>query len=697
LTDRLTHRLIRLLTAAAWVCLAAMPAAAGPGQPAPPGQSKLDSVLAHRSQLGIGDSRIIIELADGAPQGLVQALGGTEGRRLRTYNGQVAWISNNQLIALAKNPWVKSVHVDRPTAVSMKLVAEVVGARAVRDYYGYDGSGVGVAVIDSGITSWHDDLMGSGIGGQKVVKFVDFVNHHTAPYDDNGHGTHVAGIIAGSGYDTFGTRAGIAPGAHLVSLKVLGQNGGGYISDVIAALDWVYDNHTAYNVRVVNLSVAAAVTESYTTDPLTLATRRVVEAGVVVVAAAGNFGKNAYGYTQYGGITAPGNAPWVLTVGASSHMGTATRTDDTIADFSSRGPTARDLLSKPDIVAPGVGTVSLSAPSSLFYSAKSPYLLWGYRWTTFKPYMSLSGTSMAAPVVAGSVALMLQANPALTPNAVKAILEYTAEWYPQYNVLTQGAGFLNTRGAVRLAQFFRHARAGDVLPGSSSWSRHIIWGNHVLGHGMILPTANAWATNIVWGATRGAAGDNIVWGTACRADSSCDNIVWGVGARSGENIVWGSGEALDNIVWGVNDGDNIVWGVNDGDNIVWGVSSDGDNIVWGVSRSGDNIVWGTARDTDNIVWGTAVDSSDNIVWGVSSDGDNIVWGVSSDGDNIVWGVSRDGDNIVWGVSSEPDGVLWNEEGDLSGISFDSLFGSPPGSGTGGTDSTSTSSSTTGGF
>jgi len=682
---------------AACACLLAMPVAADQAEPTLPEQAKLDAVLAHRTQLGMGDSRVIVELVDGAPQGLVRALGGIEGRRLRTFNGQVALVSNGRLMGLAQNPWVKSVHVDRPTSTSMRLVTEVVGARAVRDSYGYDGSGVGVAVIDSGITSWHDDLMGSGLGGQKVVQFVDFVNHQTAPYDDNGHGSHVAGIIAGSGYDTFGLRAGVAPGAHLVSLKVLDQNGGGYISDVIAALDWVYSHHAEYNVRVVNLSVAAAVTESYTTDPLTLSAKQVVEAGVVVVAAAGNFGKNSYGYTQYGAVTAPGNAPWVLTVGASSHMGTATRTDDTIADFSSRGPTAYDLLSKPDIVAPGVGIVSLSAPSSLFYSAKSQYLLYGYRWTGFKPYLSLSGTSMAAPVVAGSVALMLQANPALTPNAVKAILEYTAEWYPQYNVLTQGAGFLNTRGAVKLAQFFRHARGGDVLPSSSAWSRHIIWGNHVLGHGMILPTANAWATNIVWGATRNAAGDNLVWGTACRADSSCDNIVWGVAARNGDNIVWGSGEPLDNIVWGVEDGDNIVWGVDDGDNIVWGVSRDGDNIVWGVSRGADNIVWGTARDTDNIVWGTAVDASDNIVWGVSRDGDNIVWGVSRDDDNIVWGVARDGDNIVWGVNSEPDGVMWNDNVDLSGVSFDSLFGSPAGSSSGGTDPTSTSSSTTGGF
>ena len=185
---------------------------------------------------------------------------------------------------------------------------------------------------------------------------------------------------------------------------------------------------------------------------------------MVVVAAAGNVGKNASGQIQYGGITAPGNAPWVLTVGASSHMGTLTRTDDTVADYSSRGPTAIDYLAKPDLVAPGTGIVSLSDPNSTFYSTKSAFLLDGTRATSYRPYLSLTGTSMATPVVAGSVALMLQANPALTPNAVKAILEYTAENRAGYNRLTEGAGFLNAKGAVDLAQLLPARAARPAVP-----------------------------------------------------------------------------------------------------------------------------------------------------------------------------------------------------------------------------------------
>ena len=151
--------------------------------------------------------------------------------------------------------------------------------------------------------------------------FVDFVNGRTTPYDDDGHGSHVAGIIAGNGYDSNGQKAGAAPDASLISLKVLDANGNGTISNIIAALDWVLANHTTYNIRVVNMSVGAAIHESAWTDPLTLAAKRVVDAGVVVVGAAGNFGKNAAGLPQYGGISAPGNAPWVLTVGGIEHAG----------------------------------------------------------------------------------------------------------------------------------------------------------------------------------------------------------------------------------------------------------------------------------------------------------------------------------------------------------------------------------------
>ena len=178
-------------------------------------------------------------------------------------------------------------------------------------------------------------------------------------------------------------RPGIAPAAHLVSLKVLDQHGGGVISDVIAAFEWAVTNRVTHNIRVINLSVGARVSESYETDPLTLAAKRAVDAGIVVVTAAGNLGQRTIPLgtkkTQYGSITAPGNAPWVLTVGAYSTEGTLSRWDDKIAPYSSRGPSAIDYVAKPDIVAPGTGIVSLSNPASEFYLTKAAYLLKGSR------------------------------------------------------------------------------------------------------------------------------------------------------------------------------------------------------------------------------------------------------------------------------------------------------------------------------
>jgi hypothetical protein len=262
---------------------------------------------------------------------------------------------------------------------------------------------------------------------------------------------------------------------------------------------------------------------------------------------------------------------------------------------------------------------------------------------------------------------MLEANPKLTPNLVKAIIEYTAQVY-NYDALTQGAGFLNTKGAVDLAKYLKAPVAGSRYPTSVAWSRQILWGNHRLAKGVIKPAGSAWALNTVWGAAADGEGDNIVWGTTCTSDL-CDNIVWGTVADL--------------------DRDNIVWGTVDreGDNIVWGTADrDGDNIVWGTAdRDGDNIVWGTAcggSDCDNIVWGTSAGQRefDNIVWGTADrDGDNIVWGTSGEIDNIVWGTSSEEDNVTWGCSGEETPVFDDPDSPsvFANVDFDALFTDTP--------------------
>ena len=632
-------------------------------------RSKVDSEITGRARVSASwrRTRVIVQ-TDG--QGLPTSLLPYARRRLGLIDSYVLDMPDSALGALAVEPHVRQADFDRPAWAADYLSTNSTAANFVPDTLGYTGAGITVAVIDSGISTWHDDLTTQSRSGgdQRVRRFVDLVNGQTQPYDDHGHGSHVAGIILGNGYDSNGRHAGMAPEASLVALKVLDQNGQGTISTIIAALDWVASNAQRENIRVVNLSAGAGVTQSYWTDPLTLAAKRLVDQGIVVVAAAGNLGKNAQGQKQYGGILSPGNAPWVLTVGASSTEGTVKRRDDKLADFSSLGPTRGDYLAKPDLLAAGRGILSLAVPGSSLYNANSGSLVQGTLKTGYPPYLSLSGTSMAAPQVAGAVALMLQANSNLTPNLVKAILQYTAQTYPGYGPLEQGAGFLDVLSAVRLAKFYDRNRSGSAMPLQSSWSRHIIWGNHLLSGGYLNPLGNAWAANVVWGSdvVNGAkADDNIVWGTQC--GGACDNIVWGTADANGKNLVWGA-KADDNIVWGTKADDNIVWGTKADDNIVWGTDCGGancertvwgaradDNIVWGTAAPDDNIVWGTKGD-DNIVWGTKAD--DNIVWGTKAD-DNIVWGTKAD-DNIVWGTAA-GDNIVWGTSAV-NNVLWGPGG-----------------------------------
>ena len=551
--------------------------AMGPARPSPAAAwlqplTKLDPLLQERPGL-LGRSRLIVRAA--TPQALssllplVQLLGGQVLRQLPLVDGAAIDLPNAALLALAGNPLVVRMSLDRAIAGANERTGAAVGSTAARARLGLDGTGVGVAVVDSGVMASHDDLGGSSVS--RVDRFVDFTSARTDAYDDNGHGTHVAGIIAGSGADSNGARAGIAPGARLVVLKVLDGEGRGYISDVIAALGYAVVHKDELHIRVINLSVAAGVYESYLTDPLTLAALKAADAGLVVVAAAGNNGRGPQGQTRYGGITAPGNAPWVLTVGASSHMGTIDRADDTIAAFSSRGPSAIDYAAKPDLVAPGVGTESLSDPFGRLYATNGAALLPGSVQTAYLPYMSLSGTSMSAPVVTGTVALMLQANPALTPNAVKSILQYTSQTYAGYDPLTQGAGFLNADGAIALAAWFA-APATTPYPDASTWSGHVIWGNRMLEGPAVTPATVPWAAGVVWGdpSLAGLAGlRNVVWGLFCggfdcatawdnhivttTSDGEAETVVWGTGDGEGETVVWGTSCAdasCQPVVWG---------------------------------------------------------------------------------------------------------------------------------------------------
>src|SRR5258708_576916 len=297
----------------------------------------------------------------------VQDKGGVLKTKLDFINGAHYSVPVDSLDALADDPDVVYISPDRRLSGALDQTAAAVNANAAWQA-GWDGTGIGVAVIDSGITA-QEDLYGTGGSGGKlrVLYSQDFVGGGTNDY--YGHGEHVAGIIAGSGkgsnYSGY-TRhfKGIAPNANLINLRVLDQNGQGTDSGVISAIQVAISVQSKYHIRVMNLSLGRQVFESYTLDPLCQAVEAAWKKGIVVVAAAGNYGRdNSMGTEGYATITSPGNDPYVITVGAMKTEGSTLRSNSLIASYSSKGPTLLDHVVKPDIVAPGNRVVSLYGPA----------------------------------------------------------------------------------------------------------------------------------------------------------------------------------------------------------------------------------------------------------------------------------------------------------------------------------------------
>ena len=280
---------------------------------------------------------------------------------------------------------------------------------------GINGSGIGVAVIDTGIDGNLPDFQNANGGGSRVVETAVTNPDATTATDSYGHGTDVAGIIAGNGDSLspsdplHGRYIGVAPHANLISIKASDEEGNATVLDVIYGLQFAVDHRADYNIRVVNLSLDSRTQQSYRTDPLDAAAESAWMHGIVVVAAAGNRG------TEPGAVSyAPANDPYVITVGAVDENGTADPTDDTIPAWSSRG-ISQDGFQKPDVYAPGAHIVSVLAPNSAFASMCPSCTIAG-------EYIATSGTSMATAAVSGLVADLLQAHPLWDPAQVKGAL-----------------------------------------------------------------------------------------------------------------------------------------------------------------------------------------------------------------------------------------------------------------------------------
>jgi serine protease AprX len=280
-----------------------------------------------------------------------------------------------QIRALANVPTIAYISPSRPMKSSLDITTSSVSANLAWNL-GWSGAGVGVVVIDSGVALKHDLAAADGMTS-RVVYSENFVAGETTA-DLYGHGTHVAGIIGSNGADSQGsgysrTFKGVAPGVNIISLKALNQNGAGDEATVIAAIQTAVALKGTYNIRVLNLSLGRPVFESYTVDPLCQAVEAAWKSGIVVVVAAGNYGRDNARWTKgYGTIQSPGNDPYVITVGATNSRGTPSPYDDSIASYSSKGPTAIDHIAKPDLVAPGNGVVSLlSSPTCTIYQLYS--------------------------------------------------------------------------------------------------------------------------------------------------------------------------------------------------------------------------------------------------------------------------------------------------------------------------------------
>jgi serine protease AprX len=301
-----------------------------------------------------------------------------------------------------------------------KLLAQPTtnAVQATKAWSRATGRGVGVAVIDTGIDGDLVDFQTPGWQGSRVIASAVTNPCAKDANDEYGHGTHVAGLIAGNSLllppdqATFGKYMGVAPRANLVSVKVSDDDGNTTVLDVIYGIQFAVDNKTAYNIRVINLSLSSAAAESYTTDPLDAAVEQAWNSGITVVAAAGN-----EALTNDGVTFSPANDPWVITVGALDDRGTMTRLDDALAPWSSHGLT-QDGVRKPEVLAPGVGLVSTLAPNSDF-ARECPACIVDGR------YFRAGGTSMATGVVSGAAALLVEAHPNWTPAQVKGALQAT--------------------------------------------------------------------------------------------------------------------------------------------------------------------------------------------------------------------------------------------------------------------------------
>lgn len=335
-------------------------------------------------------------------QNLITKLGQIK-YKLPSINSCVIEIDEKNLDKIKDIKSIKRVHQNTHITTQMYNSRKIVNVNTPQEN-GILGKNVTIAILDTGISPLDDFTKPYN----RIIAFKDFINNKQNPYDDNGHGTHVAGISGGNGYYSKGKYKGIAPECNFVGVKVLDDEGQGNSSDVLAGIQWVLDNKDKYSIRVLNLSIGTS--NSSLDDPLIKAVEKVWDEGIVVTIAAGNNGPSKQS------ITSPAISKKIITIGASDDHKSTFISGASLINFSGRGPTLECVI-KPDVVAPGVNIIS----------CLSDTIKKNNKDIIDENYFALSGTSMSTPMVAGAIALLLEKHPHLTPNEVKLMLKKSSK------------------------------------------------------------------------------------------------------------------------------------------------------------------------------------------------------------------------------------------------------------------------------
>jgi serine protease AprX len=435
------------------------------------------------------------EVAREVKRAIEEAPGRGLGLRLRysLINGTAAQLTGRQILTLARRSHIASITLDAPVVLAgLSNKQRWPFVSGVQKFWS-NGSSLPtptIAIVDSGIDASRPDFGGRVVANVNLTSLAP-----NSPGDGRGHGTFVAGIAAGSG-DGY---AGAAPMSPIVSIDVMDDQGMAMTRDVIRAADWIYANKDAYKIRVANFSLHSSYANSFMYDPLNKAVEKLWFSGVVVVAAAGNYGVDGL---PSGVPFAPGNDPFVITVGADDIDGSVSTMNDIAAPWSAYGYTL-DGFAKPDIAAPGrfiVGPVPMSSTLAL----ERPTSLVG------TGYMQLSGTSFAAPIIAGAAAQILATHPNWTPDEVKGALMVTAGCVPSAAPLSVGVGVVDVAKAVALTSAPNPNLALNKFVVSASG-----------GSGKVFDAAN-WAS----AARADASWASASWASASWASASWSSASW---------------------------------------------------------------------------------------------------------------------------------------------------------------------------